>query len=360
MPSPSAPARLTIDLDALAANYRLLCDEAAGAEVAPVVKADGYGLGAAPIAERLWAEGARRFFTARLRGGELLRASLGEDRPARIYVLDGCLDGWGPRLEAADLTPVLSSPGQIETWKAHADGRALPAALQIDTGMSRLGVTPAEAQALAEQGVLAGLSLDLVMSHLACAGEPAHPLNALQAQRFTQARTLFPQARASLANSEASFLGPDYRFDLVRPGIALYGGGAAYRPGVRLNPVASFEAQIIQVRTIQPGDSVGYGATFTATAPTQVAIIGVGYADGVVRSPDGGVWFEGAERRFLGRLSMDLAAIDVTGCEAARPGAWVELFGANLTLDRAAATAGVLGYELLTRIAPRVERVYRG
>ncbi|MBS0297623.1 MAG: alanine racemase [Proteobacteria bacterium] len=354
MPSPAAPSRLTVDLDALAANWRVLRAEAAGAEVAAVVKADGYGMGAAEVAARLWAEGARSFFTARVAGGVALRRSLGPDRPATIYVLDGCPEAAAPALLASGLTPVLNSLEQIAHWRA--DGLGRPCALHIDTGMNRLGLSMAETRALDRQG----LNLILVMSHLACGPDPSQPLNRRQAERFAEMRALFPEVRASLANSSGAFMGPDFRFDMVRPGISLYGGGPQDRPDPRLKAVATFEAQILQVRDVAAGESVGYGARFVAEEPRRVAVVGVGYADGVLRSawPGGGAWFEGDVRPFAGRLSMDLATIDVTGCDAARPGRWVELFGPNLMIDDAASAWGTLALELLTRIGPRAERIY--
>lgn len=358
-----ATARLTVDLDALAANYRLLVDHAGRATVAPVVKADGYGLGAGPVARRLWAEGARTFFTARVSGGEHLREHLGSERSATIYVLDGCADGMAPRLHAAELIPVLSSVAQVAAWQAFSRGRGrLQAALHVDTGMNRLGLRAEELEALAlSPDRLDGLDVGLVISHLACGGDPAHPMNRRQRDRFAEAAALFPDAQASLAASGGSFLGEDYLFDLTRPGITLYGGGPEERHDPRVKPVATLEAEILQVRNVPPGETVGYGAGWTATRPTRAATVGIGYADGVLRanSPNGSVWFAGAERPLLGRVSMDLMTVDVTGCEA-RPGDLVELFGPNLPVDTAAARAGTIAYELLTRIGPRVERRYLG
>ncbi|MBC6983002.1 alanine racemase [Caulobacter sp. 17J80-11] len=364
MPYAPATARLTVDLDALAANYRLLVGQSGRAEVAPVVKADGYGMGAAPVARRLWAEGARTFFTARVAGGEHLREFLGPDRPATIYVLDGCPDAQAARLHAADLIPVLSSVAQAAAWQAYSRGiGVLPAALHVDTGMNRLGVRPEELEAMAlSPDRLAGLDVRMVMSHLACGGEPGNPMNRRQRDRFAEAAALFPNARASLANSGGSFLGDDYLFDLTRPGVTLYGGGPEERFDPRVKAVATLEAEILQVRAVPPGETVGYGGGWAATRPTRAATVGIGYADGVLRanSPNGSVWFAGAERPLLGRVSMDLMTVDVTGCDDARPGERVELFGAQLPVDTAAARAGTIAYELLTRIGPRVERRYLG
>jgi alanine racemase len=357
-------ARLTVDLDALADNHRRLRADAGSAEVAPVVKADGYGLGAEPVARRLWAEGARSFFTARIEEGENVRAALGEARPARIYVLDGVIAGTMPRFAAAKLTPVLNSLPQIEEAAAygHRHGE-VEAALHIDTGLNRLGVRTEEAASLAQApDRMKGLRLELVMSHLACAADPANPMNALQLEGFRQASAGFPGVRRSLANSGGIYLGPDYAFDLVRPGITLYGGGPREAHDPRFKAVARLEAPILQVRAVPAGESIGYDATFTATAPMRVAVVPVGHADGHLRSGAGSacVWFAGGRRPILGCVSMDLIVIDVTGCEEARPGASVELLGPHLLVDDLAAAAGTISYEILVRLGDRAERAYQG
>jgi alanine racemase len=355
-------ARLTIDLDALAANHAALRARAGGAEVAPAVKADGYGLGAADVADRLWAEGARTFYVARLAEGVALREALG-DRAATIYVLDGATPGSGDTLAGANLVPVLNSLPQIEAWNAQARSGRLKAALQVDTGMNRLGLRPEEVKVLVgATDRLKRLDLDLVISHLACADEPDHPLNARQLDRFQEVTTLLPHARRSLANSAGLFLGDAYRFDQARPGISLYGGGPEGRPHPEIRAVVTVEAPILLVRVVPRGESVGYGANWTATETTRVAIVAAGYADGVLRAshPNGQVWFDGARRRMLGRVSMDLIAVDITDCDTARPGAMVELFGPNLAIDEAASAAGTSAYELLTRVAPRARRVVVG
>ena len=357
-------ARLTVDLDALAENHRMLRLRAGNAEVAPVVKADGYGLGAGPVSRRLWAEGARSFFVARIEEGESLRAELGADRPATIYVLDGPADGAMPRLKAEALTPVLNSLAQVEDAAAFGRGHGdVRAALHIDTGLNRLGLRPEEAESLAlASDRLAGLQLCLVMSHLACAADPAHPMNDRQLERFRQAASAFPGVRRSLANSGGLFLSPDYAFDLVRPGITLYGGGPREAHDPRLRAVARLEAPILQVRTVPPGESIGYDASFTAQRPMRVAVVPVGHADGYLRSGAGKAfaWLEGARRAVLGCVSMDLVVIDVTDCQSARPGAPVELIGPNALVDDVAAAAGTISYEILVRLGGRAERVYLG
>jgi alanine racemase len=343
-------AQLTVDLDALAANHATLRVLAGGAEVAPVIKADAYGLGMPAIARRLRAEGARRFFVARVSEGEALRGLLGGE--VEIYVFDGCPPGATERLASARLTPVLNSTDQVRAW----DGR--PAALHVDTGLNRLGVTPAEASALAASAH----RIELLISHLSCAHAPDHPLNARQRDALAAIRTGFPLARTSLANSGGLFLGDAYRFDIVRPGIALYGGGPFQRPDPRIRAVATLEAPILQVREASAGEPVGYGGAFTTIRPTRIAIVAAGYADGVLRaqSPNGAVWFAGARRVLLGRVSMDLIAIDVTGCDEARAGAMVQLLGDDIALDDVASAGGTISYEILTRLSSRAKRVWRG
>ncbi len=345
MPS---PATLTVDLNALAANFRTL-QAVGGAPVHPVVKADSYGLGASACAGRLAAEGARTFFVARTAEGEALRGALGAE-PA-IYVLDGCLTGHAARLAAADLRPVLNTPAQLAEWRA-ANGAA--AGLQIDTGMNRLGFRVEDAPEPFD-------GLELLLSHLACADDPAEPMNARQRDAFAAAALRYPGPVRSFANSGGAFLGPDYAFDALRPGICLYGGGPEGRPDARIRAVATLEAEVLQVRDVPVGESVGYSQGFRADRPIRVATCAAGYADGLLRrySPDGAVFVAGETRPILGRVSMDVCAVDVTGLDVA-VGDRVELYGPNRLLDDAAAAAGTIAYELLTSITARVPRVYVG
>lgn len=358
-----ASARLTIDLDALAHNHALLRAEAPGAEVAPVLKSDAYGLGAGPVGRRLWAEGARSFFVARLAEGEALRAALGPNRAAAIYVLDGLTQGSAGRMAAAGLTPVLSSLSQIAAAKtlAAALPYRLPAALNIDTGMNRQGLTLDEARSLtqAPEG-LQGLQVDLVISHLGSASDPKNPRNIRQLQAFLEAKSCFPQARASLAASAGIFLGPDYRFDLVRPGISLFGGGPLERPDERLHATVTLTAPIVDVRQLRPGDVVGYGESVRMAAPTRVAVVAAGYTDGVVRAARGAgaAWFAGLPRRLL-VINMDLLVIDIGEAQAG-VGDSVELLGPNASLDALATAAGTVAHEVLVRISRRAERIYVG
>jgi alanine racemase len=357
-----ADARLTVDLDALADNYACLRGLAGGAETAAVVKADGYGLGAAAVARRLQSEGVRTFFVARVGEGEALRRALGA-APA-ILVLDGCPPGAAGRLASAGLTPVLNSVEQIADWRAGGVAKT-PVALHIDTGMSRLGLRPEAVDAmLAPGGGLTDLPVELVISHLSCASSPDHPMNAAQRDAFSELRALFPDARASLANSAGLCLGEAYHFDMVRPGVALYGGGPFGAADRRLAAVATLEAPILQVREIRAGESVGYGAAFTASHTMRIAVVAAGYADGVLRaqSSTGYGWLAGHARPLLGRVSMDLIAIDLSEGDGrrARPGDMVELLGPHVALDEVAAWGGTISYEVLTRLSTRAERLYRG
>lgn len=345
MPS---PAVLSVDLNALARNFHAL-EALTGAPVHPVVKADSYGLGADACATRLMAEGAQTFFVARVAEGAALRATLGPD--PLIYVLDGCHADSAPELKAANLRPVLNQPRQMQAWQAAGSGAC---GLQIDTGMNRLGFRPEDAPEPFD-------GLSLVMSHLACADEPGQPMNRAQRDAFAAVAERYPGATRSFANSGGCFLGRDYAFDAVRPGICLYGGGPEGRPDERIAPVATLKAEVLQVRDVPVGESVGYSRGFVADTPVRIATVATGYADGVLRSysPRGSAWVAGQTRPLVGRVSMDVCAIDVTGLDVA-VGDPVELFGANRLLDDAAAAAGTISYELLTSITARVPRRYLG
>jgi len=348
-------ARLTVNLDALAANYRQLQAIAGSAEIAPVVKANAYGLGMGPIAGRLRAEGAQSFFVARVGEGLALRRRLGPD-PA-IYVFDGCPPGAAAALLAAGLRPILNDVSQCDAWLNAGGGEA---ALHVDTGMNRLGLSLEDSERIAKRG--GRLAIGLVLSHLSCGSSEGHPMNWAQAERFQAVRSWFPNARASLANSGGLFQDPAFALDMARPGIALYGGGPFDRPDRRLSTVATLEAPILQLRQVEAGASIGYGATFVAEGPLTVAVIAAGYADGVLRAQSavGYGWLHGARRRYLGLISMDLIAIDVTDAPQARVGDWVQLLGPERPLDEVAESANTKSYEILTRLGARARRRYQG
>ena len=354
-------ARLTIDLDALAHNRAVIANAAAGAEVAAVVKADGYGLGAGLLARRLWTEGTRSFFVARVAEGEDLRRDLG-DRDAAIYVLDGLLPRTAERLDAARLTPVIATVPQAQAALALAASRGrYEAALQVDTGMNRQGLTLDEAAALPRApGGLRTLDVSLLVSHLGSATDPSEARNSQQLARFREARALFPKARASLAASAGAFLGPDYRCDVVRAGVSLLGGGPEERPDPRLKAVATLTAPILDIRNLKPGDRVSYATAFTAPQPMRIAVVGAGYADGVVRAAmgKGHAWAAGALRPLLA-VNMDLLVVDLGDGEAAL-GDPVELLGPHALLDDLAASAGTVAHEVLSRLSTRAERVCLG
>ena len=361
-----AGGRLTIDLGALAANWQMLAGKAGAAATAAVVKGDGYGIGIEPAALALAEAGCHTFFVALPEEGLRLRSVV---RDAAIYVLDGLLPGAAPAYAAADLRPVLGSMPEIEEWATYRRaGGTTAAALHVDTGMHRLGLTLGEARNLAEQRELVrSLGLTLVMSHLACADTPASPQNRKQLASFRAACVLFPDIPASLANSAGIFLGRDYHFDLVRPGVAIYGGAAVADTANPARTVVTLEARVLQVRDGKAGEAVGYGAAETLNRQSRIAILAVGYADGYHRLAGSAnrragarAWLRGDYARFVGRVSMDLIAIDVTDIHGVARGDWVELFGPHIPIDEAAGYADTIGYEFLTGLGRRCQRVYVG
>ena len=363
-------ARLTVRLGAVAANYRTYRRLAGPTAVAAVVKADAYGLGASRVAPELAQAGCDSFFVARLGEGVALRKLLPR---ARIFVLDGASPDAVPALISHRLTPVLNSLSEIAAWSAAAGvgQSALDAVIHVDTGMNRLGLSGDELAQLSGEKAkrLSGLNLVLVMSHLACSDDPANPLNAAQLSRFRQALAMLPPAPASLAASHGAMLGMEYHFDLVRPGIALYGANPQVREGGvergapnLMQTAAVLTARVLQLRRIDSGESVGYGATFRAKRPTMLATVALGYADGFPRtlSNKGVAVLNGARVPVVGRISMDLMILDVTELlEAPRVGDEAELLGDRITLGEVAAMAGTNEYEILTRLR-RVPRVYEG
>jgi len=345
-------ATVRIDLDALARNYRLLRERAAPAECGAVVKADAYGLGVERVARRL-REGCRRLFVATLAEARELRSVA---RDATIYVFEGAVEGGADLLAALGARPVLSSLEQLERWR----GRG-PAALHLDTGMNRLGLGAADvAKVAARRELLAGL--ELVMTHLACADTPEHPLNREQLERFARLRRLLPPLPTSIGNSAGALLDAAHRGDVVRPGIALYGGNPFSERANAMQSVVTLTAPILQLREIGEPQPVGYGATYVASPPARLAIVGAGYADGYPRNLGNRAAAAVAGQRvpLVGRVSMDLLAVDVAALprEAVRVGDSVELIGPTVGLDEIATAAGTIGYEILTGLGRRPVREY--
>jgi alanine racemase len=356
-----ASAILEIDLGAIAANWRRLKRELApGARMAAVVKADAYGLGVAQVAPLLARAGCDRFFVATLDEGLALRKLLPK---APIAILDGLLPGTDGDFARARLMPVLNDWGQVVRWhKAHP---RRPAVLHIDTGMARLGLSRADLDRLAgDPAILASLNLAAIMSHLACADEPDHPKNPEQLARFRAALARLPKAPASLAASSAIFLGRAYHFDIVRAGAALYGVNPLPGKPNPMRATVALKARILQVRDVDAGETVGYGATHRMERPSRIATIAVGYADGWLRSASdrGSAAIAGQRVPVVGRISMDLLTLDVTeiAADRAKPGAYVDLLDATHGIDEAAAAARTIGYEMLTLLGRRYARVYRG
>ncbi len=344
--------RLHVDLAALAANYRLFSNaaEAAGGTAGGVVKANAYGLGVERVAPALHAEGCREFFVATVEEGVALRAVLPE---STIYVFEGATAASVQALAQSDLVPVLNHPGQLEAWRSCAE---LPAAVHVDTGMNRLGF-PADVHA----GQFSGMSISLLLTHLACADMPDDPMNAEQVERFRRVAEVFPGVRTSIGNSAGMLADASRCGELGRPGVGLYGGNPFSDRDNPMRRVASLEGQVLQVRDCPAGSPLGYGATYVAPADLRVAVVGLGYADGLPRllSGRGFASVQGQRRALLGRVSMDLTLVDVTGLQV-EAGDWVEMFGDAVSVDELADWAGTIAYEILTGIGERVERTYSG
>ncbi|WP_035690592.1 alanine racemase [Azospirillum halopraeferens] len=358
-----AGAVLTIDLDAIADNWRRLRDRAAPAACAAVLKADAYGLGAARVAPALRAAGCTTFFVAHLDEALALRPLIPD---AEILSLGGLPAGAEGVFVEARIIPVLNHLGEITAWGAFARGLevALPAAVHVDTGMNRLGLGPDELAVLAATpDRLAGIKVRLWLSHLACA-DTATPMNTAQRNHFRAAVASLPAAPASLANSSGIFLGPDFHFDLVRPGCALYGVNPTPDSINPMNGVMRLDARVLQVRSVDSPMTVGYGATHRVAGSGRIATIAVGYADGYLRalSGRGSVYVGGVPAPVVGRVSMDLVTVDVSALpeEAVAPGTLVEVIGPHRPVDTVADEAGTIGYEILTSLGPRYHRVYTG
>lgn len=366
------PARVTIDLGALADNWRLMARKSGKARTAAVLKANAYGTGLEPASRTLYQAGARDFFVATPQEGAALRPLVPD---GRIYVLSGMWAGSERLFFAFDLVPVIASSEQLAVFMAaiseHGDH---PCVLQIDTGMNRLGLTVAEAVALAHDPARpASFSPVLIMSHLACGDEPLHPMNRMQLDRFRAAANAFQGVEASLANSAGVFLGADFHFDMTRPGIAVYGGAAVNGEPNPMKPVVKAEARILQVREAKIGEGVGYGASALLSRDSRIAVAAIGYADGYLRSlSSAGVplrqavvsgargYLHGHHVPLIGRVTMDLTHFDVTDLPAGtvHAGDFIELFGPHMPIDVVSRAGGTIDYVLLTSLGPRYRRDY--
>jgi len=359
---------LTVDLDAIVANWRKLEKAAVPAECAAVIKADAYGCGVDPVARALAAAGCKTFFVATVDEARAARAAMPS---ATIYALDGIFQNCGDAFAKIDCKPVIGDLNELAEWDVFCrrSGWAGGAAIHIDTGMNRLGLTINEAQGIVPRINAGDHGITLVMSHLACAEALNHPLNAKQLATFREIVSLFTGVPASLSNSSGIFLSPQFQFDLVRPGAALYGINPTPEADNPMQPVVDLKARIVRIRNVERGDSVGYGGTWTARRPTRLAIVSAGYADGYFRAAGSNDGTRGAEvvvagKRcpIAGRVSMDLIAVDITDLEknAVRRGHMATLIGDGITVDELAHHFGTIGYEVLTSLGPRYARVYKG
>src|SRR6201747_1586327 len=364
----TASGVLTVDLDAIVANWRKLEKTAVPAECAGVIKADAYGCGAERVARALAAAGCKTFFVATLDEARAARATLPS---ADIYVLDGFFQNCGDAFAKINCRPVIGDLNELAEWDVFAlrAGGHGGAAIHIDTGMNRLGLPVAEAQGITPRINAGDHGITLVMSHLASAELLNNPLNARQLTAFREIASLFSGVPASLANSSGVFLGAQFQFDLMRPGAALYGINPTPESDNPMQPVVELKARIVQVRNVERGETVGYGGTWTARRPTRIALVSAGYADGYFRAASSNDGTRGAEvvvagKRcpIAGRVSMDLIAVDITDLEknAARRGHMGTLIGEGTTVDDVAHHFGTIGYEVLTSLGPRYARVYKG
>ena len=341
---------LTIDLDAVRANWTALdAKSAAGVETAAVVKADAYGLGAPEVARMLSKAGVRSFFVAVAEEGRLIRNALGAEPD--IYVFSGHMQRDTEALESADLIPLLNAPEQVTRHFQQAAGR--PFGVQLDTGMNRLGLEPADWHALSDDLMEAGPRL--VMSHLACADEPDHPMNAQQLRVFRDLTDGIAHRR-SLAATGGILLGPEFHFELTRPGVGLYGG----QPFADALPVVRAQLPVIQTRTVRPFETVGYGNAWTAKVETEVATVSGGYADGLIRAmgPNAVLYAGDVACPVVGRVSMDLITVDVSALPEVPE--TLEIIGPHRLVDDVAEAAGTIGYEILTSLGARYHREYLG
>jgi len=361
IPEHLAGAVLRIDLDAVATNYRTLCHRLGDVACGAVVKADAYGLGAERVGPVLARAGCQDFFVAHINEGVRLRRALAT---ARIHVLSGLYSGAEDTFCEHNLLPVLGSLGEIALWKNYCSTAPLPCDLHVDTGMLRLGLPTDEFRKIVDNpDLLAGLNLQLVLSHLASADETASQQNPRQLAAFKQARAVIPAGQASFSNSSGIFLGPDYHFDIARPGIALYGVNPTPGKPNPMRATVTLNARIVQLRDGHAGDSVGYSGTHRLDKATRIATVAVGYADGVLRSLSNRSCGHIGEYRvpLIGRVSMDLITFDVSDVPDCLlyPGQWIEMIGPRHTVDDMANDAGTIGYEILTSLGRRYHRVYK-
>ncbi|MCY4199211.1 MAG: alanine racemase [Gammaproteobacteria bacterium] len=338
-------ARLRIDLGALQDNYALLARAASPSGCAAVVKADGYGLGMVPVSIALQAAGCTQFFVSEVHEGVALQSALAD---AEIFVLAGITDENAQDCLDAGLIPVLSSDVQVAIWRRVAGSHA-PAAIKVDTGMTRLGFR----WDTFKSGDIAGIHVRLVMTHLACADTPEHPMNAAQLARFRAVRDALPGIPTSIGNTGGTLSGEATRGDLCRCGIGLYGGNPYANAHNPFRPVATLEGQVLQISTLASDESIGYGATFKAVRGSCVATVGIGYSNGLPRalSNIGEAYRDDETYPIVGRISMNLTTIAVTAHATLAVGDWVELIGAAKPLDDIAALAGTIGYEILTGLS---------
>jgi alanine racemase len=359
---------LTIDLDAIVANWRKLEKTAVPAECAAVIKANAYGCGIEPVAKALAGAGCKTFFVATLDEARVARAALPQ---ATIYVLNGFFQNTGEAYAKIDCRPVIGELNELAEWDVFGrrSGWSGGAAIHIDTGMNRLGLTIQEAQGLIPRINAGDHGITLVMSHLVSAEQLNSPVNARQLTAFREIASLFTGVPAALANSSGIYLGAAFQFDLVRPGAALYGVNPTPEADNPMQPVVDLKARIVQIRHIERGETVGYGGTWTARRPTRLAIVATGYADGYFRAASANDGTRGAEvvvagKRcpIAGRVSMDLIAVDITDLptNAVRRGHMVTLIGEGITVDELAHHFGTIGYEVLTSLGRRFARIYKG
>ncbi|MBL4612376.1 MAG: alanine racemase [Emcibacter sp.] len=358
---PSASqATLTIDLDNIIDNYKSCIKLGRGVDCAAMIKADAYGMGIAQVAPALFhGAGCTTFFVANLQEAIKLRPLVPE---ANIYVLNGLFPGHLEYFSRHNIRPVLNDLAQIRLWESVTPKNRPACAIHFDTGINRLGLSPEEtAQFITDDSLREKLHISLIMSHLSCSDDPENPINAQQLRDFKAITGHFPGIPASLANSGGILLGPDYHFDLLRPGLLLFGGNPASLPlPETIKPVFQITGQILQIRTLTPGQTVGYGATWTADKPRHIATINIGYADGYLQKFNncGWVYAKATKLPVVGRVSMDMITVDVTDIEI-NAGDDIELFGEHITLEMAAEVSTLSQYEILTGVGARYQRIYK-